>query len=421
MQRRQFMVRCAAVGGALLGRNTLDFSQRNLGLGGDSFAPRNTALPRATGVSGRIADVDGTTATVDLTGQEAQGTVRVRVVRREYPTGAPVNAGVSDRIRTVEAGDSETVRVTVPRNGRTPGPWFYEAQVQPAGDDAHAYLCESRPYQWERASGEEFASAERTTEGYGSVSDEWFERRAADNEYALSFRWRDAESDTWTVDYSVRRSTHEAATTRERGYVKTFEESLVSPIARDLAETLETEARRVSGPTEDEPGAEKPTTLASLDAGRRFDQFVRFVQRIEYARDAESMGTYDYNRTVPETLVAGIGDCKDRTHLLAGLLSASFDCETALLFQPGHVLLGVVPDDVPSLPYNIQTVTLSGRELVPIEPSLSVPVSYYANEPFIAAYGDGEWFHHDVGAIGRGVDDLVRDWVDKTDLLPQLF
>lgn len=421
MERRQFMARCAAVGGALLGRNTFKFSRRNLGLGGSHVTSGKPLLPRSTSVSGNLVDVDGTTVTVDLTGSEPDGPVRVRVVRREYPMGGAVTAGVSDRVQTPDPGESERVRVTVPRDGRTPGAWFYEAQVESVtGDDARAYLCESRPYQWPSASGEELATADRVTQGYELVDEEWFERRVTGNDYVLSFRWQDPESDVWTVEYPIRRSTHEAAVAGERGYVQTYEQSLASPLVRDLAAALETDARpETTQPRgEDE---ETTATLASLDAGERFDQFVRFVQQIDYARDAASMDTYDYNRTPPETLVAGVGDCKDRTYLLAGLLTASFDCETALLFQPGHVLLGVEPSDVPSLPYTTQTVTLSGRELVPVEPSLSVPVSYYTNEPFVAAYGDGEWFHHDAGALGRGVDDVVKDWLDKTDVVPQVF
>lgn len=418
MNRRQFLKRSAAVGSALLGRDALEFSRQDLGVGSTFTAPRNHPLPRSERVSGRIANVEGTTAAVELTGRKSRSSVRVRVVRRAYPTGEVVNDGASDPLPALEAGDSRTVRVTVPRDGRTPGAWFYEAQVWPVADDARAYLCESRPYQWPSASGDELASADRVTEAPEPTTDELFERRLDGNEYLLTYRWKDARGATWEVDYRVRRSTHEAAVAGERGYVKTYEESLASPVVRDLAATLETDARRVSEPTGETSDAEESTTLASLDAGRRFDMLVRFVQHVEYHRDAASMETYDYNRTVPETLVAGVGDCKDRTHLLSGLLSASFGCETALLFQPGHVLLGVAAEDVPTLPSETRSVELGGRDIVPIEPSLRIPVGHHTDEPFVAAYGDGEWFYHDVGAVGGGIDDVARDWLDKTDLLP---
>ncbi|WP_232688742.1 hypothetical protein [Halobacterium zhouii] len=319
--------------------------------------------------------------------------------------------GVSDRALRVDAGASETIRVRIPRNDPPSGAWFYEVRVEPEADtDRPAYLCESRPYRWTGTSSADPEPADRVVAAPGPATENHFERRLDDNEYALAYCWQGSRGAEWSVPYRVRRSTYEAAVAGERGYVKTYEESLSSPVVRGLVDAL-ADARRTSQPAQAGTDASESPVLGDLDARRRFVELVRFVQHVDYARDAATLDTYDYNRTVPETLVAGVGDCKDLTHLLAGLLSTAFDCETALLFQSGHLLLGVAAADVPALPYEPDSVVLGGRELVPIDPSLDDRIGHRTDEPFVAAYGGGEWFYHDVGALGRGVGDVARDWL----------
>ncbi|WP_232702184.1 hypothetical protein [Halobacterium wangiae] len=375
--------------------------------------------PRDAGISGEVERVAGSDVTVDVTCHDPRPEFEVVVVRREYPTGEVLGRGASERLRAPDGGQSSSVTVAVPRENRDPGAWFYEVYVRGAGEaEVEAYLCESAPFRWANGTGSELSAADRVTDAHPPVQGTWFDRRLAGNDYVLTYRWQDADDDVWSVDYRLRRSTHEAAVAAERGYTTTYEESLSSPVASDVAATLERDARCVS--RADEASGDAPT-LGALDAGRRFDVLVRFVQTLHYARDAESLGTYDYHRTVEETLVAGVGDCKDRTYLLAGLLSAAFDCETALLFQAGHLIMGVDLADVPALPYDVESLTLGGREYLPIDPSLRGPIDYYPDDPFVAAYGDGEWFYTDPAAMGAGVDDVVRDWLEKTDVAPQVF
>jgi hypothetical protein len=330
----------------------------------------------------------------------------------------------SDVVRADADASASTIDVDVPpgRFERERDPWFYEVYARPGpGRESRAYLCESAPYSWAPGGGVERAprvtnpdpSIER--DGFARRHDR-FVRRRDGNDHVLTYRWQDAAGDTRTVDYRLRRSTHEAAVDAERGYVRTFEESLSSPIAADLLSQLDATAR-VTGDDADshrEADATSSTDvgLASLSPARRFQSLVAFVQSIEYAYDAESTAAYDYHRTVEETLVAGIADCKDRTYLLAGLLAAGFDCETALLFQSGHVLLGVRPEDVPDISHDPDPVRIGDDEWVPIEPSLQIPVGAYLTHPFVAVYGAGEWRHHDASAIVRGADRVAGTLYD---------
>lgn len=420
MDRRRFLKRSAMVGGAFLTRDSLSFAKRNLGFGTvPESAPYARTPPRSTTATGRVEAVNGETASVNLNATAGRTSGRVVVVRREYPTGDVLSSGVSDRV-TLDESDRNLTRVDVPRRERNPGTWFYEAYVRSdAEDERRGYVAESAPFRWSDDAGVDATPADRVTAGLEPTSDGTFTRRLDGNEYVLTYEWQDSVGETWTVEYPVRRSVHEAAVAAERGYVKTYEESVASPIARDFADAMSSSARRTYPVSASKDGKEQ-TPLASLDAARRFDVLVRFVQGLDYARDIETMGTYDYNRTVPETLVAGVGDCQERTYLLAGLLSTAFDCETALMFQVGHVFLGVAPTDVPSLPYDVDTLSVNGAEYVPIEPSLVVPVGYYPDKPLIGVYDDG-WLYHDASAMARGFESTLREWLASSNPVARIL
>ncbi|WP_227134832.1 hypothetical protein [Halorubellus salinus] len=424
MDRRRFLTAGTVLGSGLLGDVTLRAARRHLGLWSAPPEPRATPAVRDRALSARVDAVDDDTVTVSLTATESREPIRVVVYRRTYPDGRVRSRAASDRVRVDADATGTTVTVDVAQDALEPDhdPWFYEVYARPGPDaEPRAYLCESAPYAW--TSPGSAVRAPRVADAASTVDGGAFERRHDGNDYVLTYRWRDVDDATWTVDYRVRRSTHEAAVAADRGYVRTYEASRENPIAAHLLARLDHSARRSDTPTgsdtatrtTDGGGVERPGTdggLASLDPGQRFDALVRFVQAIEYGYDADTVGAYDYHRTVEETLVAGVGDCKDRTYLLAGLLHHAFDCRTALLFQSGHVLLGVHPDDVPALPYDHDAVTIGDDDWVAVEPSLHVPVGYHTSAPFLAVYADREWRYHDAGAIVRGADRVLGTLTD---------
>lgn len=421
MKRRQFLKHGAAFGSAFLARDTVSFASRDLGLGeAGASMPSSRTPPRSDLVAGRVERVDGATVTVDLEATQRNVAGTVVVVRREYPTGDVLSRGVSDRVALNGAGLKTTTHVDVPRQERTPGAWFYEAYVRAESDDErHAYLAESSPYQWRDAEGTAAMPADRVTDALPPASGKQFSRFLDGNEYVLTYEWQDFEGDVWTVDYRLRRSVHEAAVAAERGYVTTYEESLSSAVASDFANAIMTEARRRDRESRSGETTAEQVTVDSLDPARQFDVLVQFVQGIRYASDSETLGQYDYNRTVEETLAAGVGDCQELTYLLAGLLASAFDAETALLFQAGHVFLGVEPADARLL-YDVDTLSVNGKAYVPIEPSLQVPVGYYPDEPLIAAYDDG-WQYVDPGAMAEGIGPTVREWLASSNLVPDVL
>ncbi|QLD87709.1 hypothetical protein HWV07_01120 [Natronomonas salina] len=408
MNRRRFLGATAAVTTGLLGNS---FASRNAGIGIGSGVARaasgDTVPSRATDVGGRVAAVDGATVTVDLVARDAAGPTRAAVVRREYPDGDVIADGHSEPVQLPEPGASATVDVEIPYGGYESGRWFYEVYTV---DDAGslAYLCESAPYRWRQRAEYGADRAERVTGGQEPIQGPKFGRRMAGNDYRLRYRWHDSADRDWDLQYRLRRSVHEAAVARERGYAKTFEESQTNPYARDLASAISSDAVVESDDTESE------TTAADLPAAEWFDLVVRFVQGLRYSRDVTTLGRYDYNRTVEETLVAGVGDCKDKTHLLAGLLGAPpLSCETAMLFQPAHVLIGVASADVPDRYDDRERLDLGGREFVPVDGSIRFDVGDYPDAPVTAAYGDDGWIHYDVGAIGSGLDRNLNDWFEQ--------
>ena len=409
MNRRQFLGASAAVTTGLLGVQTASFLGRNVGFGTGiaSAASVTTIPPRATAVRGKVADVDGRTVSVDLVAQGDVESVRLIATRRDYPDGTVVAEGRSEPVYFDAPGDEATVEVVVPDGGHDSGRWFHEVYVDRDEDDP-AFVCESAPYRWRQRTEYGAEQADRVTEGPAPLDRESFGRELAGNDYRLDYRWQDGEDRVWKLSYRLRRSVHEAAVTRDRGYARTFDESRSSPYARDLAASIATDA--VTDPDDEDD----VRTAASLSEGEWFDLLVRFVQGLRYARDVETTGAYDYNRTVEETLVAGVGDCKDKTHLLAGLLSAApLSCETAMLFQPAHVILGVAAGDVPDRYDDAPTVELDGSEYVPVDGSLRFEVGEIPDRQITAAYGDDGWFHYDAGALGRGLDRNVRDWVEQ--------
>lgn len=422
MNRRRFLGSGILAGSGLLGDATLRAARRHLGLWSAPPEPRATPAVRDRALSARVVAVDGGTVTVSLSATDSRGPLRLVVYRRTYPTGGVRARATSDRVRVDANATGTTVSVDVPEGALDRDPWFYEVYARPGADgEERAYLCESAPYAW--TSPGDAVRAPRVTDAASTVDGGAFERRRDGNDYVLTYRWRDADDATWVVDYRLRRSTHEAAVAADRGYVRTYEASRANPIAAHVLAHLDRSARRsdtasqsdTATRTVDDGRVEGRRTdggLASLAPGQRFDALVRFVQGIEYGYDADTVGAYDYHRTVEETLVAGVGDCKDRTYLLAGLLNHAFDCRTALLFQSGHVLLGVHPDDVPELPYDHDAVTLGDDDWVAVEPSLHVPVGYHTSAPFVAVYADSEWRYHDANAIVRGADRVLGTLTD---------
>lgn len=405
MDRRQFLAGGATVTGGLLGTRTLSAARRHLGLWSAPAPPRATPATRDPRLSARVEGASDDAVALRLRARDPRPPLSVLVVRREYPTGDALASAESETVRLDDADATATVSVDVPRRTRRSGPWFYEAYARPgANDGERAYLCESRPYRW--TAGDRSRRGPRTTDPLESVERERFQRHRRGNDYALTYRWQDVRGDAWTLDYRLRRSTHEAAVAASRGYVETYEESLASPIARDLVDAIDADARRLDGGDDADPSAR------SLPPGERFDRLVTFVQALRYANDHRTSTAFDYHRTVEETLAAGVGDCKDRTYLLAGLLAAAFDVDTALLFQPAHVLLGVAPDDVPDLPYAYRALEIDGDRYVPIEPSLDVRVGRYVDTEFVAVYADGDWQHADADAMVEGAGRVLERFLD---------
>jgi hypothetical protein len=128
---------------------------------------------------------------------------------------------------------------------------------------------------------------------------------------------------------------------------------------------------------------------------------VRYVQSIQYALDSETKGSHDYHRTVEETLVDCLADCKDTTYLLSGILSQEpFGYATALVFQSNHVLLGVRGDDLPGEYRDADRLAALDGEYVPIETTARWPVGTCPDRPTVAIFDGERWPYVNTDALG---------------------
>ncbi len=73
------------------------------------------------------------------------------------------------------------------------------------------------------------------------------------------------------------------------------------------------------------------------------DFVLSFVQSLPYTLDDVTTGYDEFRRYAIETLIEGGGDCEDTTILAAAILRG-LEEETALIFTPGHIALGVHGD-----------------------------------------------------------------------------
>ncbi|MCY3743002.1 MAG: hypothetical protein OXH00_18455 [Candidatus Poribacteria bacterium] len=82
------------------------------------------------------------------------------------------------------------------------------------------------------------------------------------------------------------------------------------------------------------------------------DFVLSFVQSLPYTLDDVTTGYDEFRRYAVETLIEGGGDCEDTT-ILVGAILRGLGEETALIFTPGHIAIGVSGDFTgSSLTYN---------------------------------------------------------------------
>lgn len=218
-------------------------------------------------------------------------------------------------------------------------------------------------------------------------------RRLVNGTYHLTYTWFDYRERPWEFQHRLDQETYEATQRQPRGMFLSFDRARSSPYGGEIGRDIL--ARATSSAV---------TGVESLTPAERLELVVSFTQSIEYARDEESTGSYDYHRTIEETLVDGVADCKDATYLLAGMLSnPPFDYRTAMVISDsdsavGHMYLGVHRDDLPE-PYQ-SAKTVPGGTYVPIESVSSMPVGEREDFAVLTVY-DGGFHYIDIGSILR--------------------
>ncbi|WP_255171406.1 hypothetical protein [Natrononativus amylolyticus] len=400
MNRRQFLL-CSFGGFSVVsGFTGLRYGQAYFGWGAPTFTPPTEPVPWESTVGGRIRSVDADGIVVELTAhRRVHDPFVVAVQERAYPDGE-VGGVVHSQPETIdEPGSTTKLSLPLPSELRSVDRTrFYEVFIQRRPDDDGAdsrirFLCESRPYRMHDRSGDSVTPWSRQYAVRPEPETAGVTREQSGSELTMTYTWPDAGDEQRSVEHRIRRSAYDAARGHSRGHVRTYEETISHPEVATLARTIE-EALRSSAMT--------PMNAETVvDAATHFEALVRFVQHLPYGHDQEVLERFDYNRTAEETLVDGMGDCKDKTNLLAGLLEQSrLECNTAFICQPSHIFLGVSLADVPTELENAeQTIEINGRTYLPIESTSPTPLGEYRDTDPITAVYDGEWVYYDPTAV----------------------
>lgn len=403
MNRRHFLAGSIGTLTAVTGVTGRTYGRSYFGWGASAFAPPTEAVPWETAIDGQVRAVDDETIRVRLEPRRRiRAPVVVSVRERTYPDGDAGAVVHSRPAHLGEPGSARSLALPLPDELRSAsGSWFYEVYVQrrprdDAAADRMRFLCESKPYRMRDSRRKTAVARPREYRVRPAPAAPGFSRDRSESAFALRYEWSDGRGDGGerrSVGHRIRRSAYDAARGHRRGHVRTYEETLEHPDVAALARAIESEVSRSGSPPGDAPH--------STDARTHFLALVRFVQHLPYGHDQDVLEKFDYNRTVEETLVDGMGDCKDKTNLLAGLLERSrFACNTAFICQPSHIFLGVSPADVPdSLEPREKAISVGGNEYVPIETTGPEPIGAYRDaDPITAAY-DGEWVYVDPTAV----------------------
>lgn len=212
-------------------------------------------------------------------------------------------------------------------------------------------------------------------------------RLIRDSYYEMGYKWHTQDGRQWSTTCTIDKEAYKPGTEAFRGYKRSFDIARSNPIASTLGNRL------------------RPPSLSQEKA---VDLAVRFVQSFDYARDIDSKGVHEYNRSIEEHLVEGIGDCKDGTYLLAGILSQPpFRLRTAVVIMPTHMLLGVHSTDL-SNKY-LDTDLLPDGEYVPIETTATRPIGYRPDDPVLLVY-DGTLKYGDPSSLDAAVAGQIEEF-----------
>lgn len=153
-----------------------------------------------------------------------------------------------------------------------------------------------------------------------------YRRRIENEAYQIDLQWESLAGTVKTVSTAIpQEKYHRTDQTYLRYYHTSFQNALESKTLNDISRDIR---RQI--------GLEPDTNVAESTEWLRREYLyatTQIVQRsIEHQLDEKSVDRLEYPRNVHETLVDGIGDCGDKTSLLAGLLHAAG-------FDTGYVLL----------------------------------------------------------------------------------
>lgn len=171
-------------------------------------------------------------------------------------------------------------------------------------------------------------------------------------------------------------------------------------------------------------GADFGTRLLPDSVDNELLALIEFTQHITYRQDTESTTTFDYVRYPCETLVDGVGDCQDKTVLIAAL-AADVGYEVGYAFFPGHVTPLVDTADIPTplLPLPDATVSVGETEYLVVEATKPHELGYmlHPKDDLILTF-TGELTPFNVGKITEhieyGVEQLSDEYPLPTDWLP---
>lgn len=285
---------------------------------------------------------------------------KLLVVRQKYPKNVildysisesvigGITTGIDDSAKSTSS-DLDIRTISLPVEPVVGELYFYRVYVVPTDIDeqqtsksVYGYLCETPPLTYNGKTVQEHA---RKHPPLPDLDTHRFTRKDTGNEFRLKYTWtngtRHQEVDALDISFDLSKSVLDDAFKRKRGHFETVRESKTNPLSTFLMGQL----------LEVHPYADltKSSRLSPREQEELLQTIFSFVSSIDYGIDLETVSIVDYIRTIEETLVAGVADCKDTTMLFIALASQPpLNLNPVVVIQPGHMFAAIPTNEIQS-------------------------------------------------------------------------
>jgi hypothetical protein len=146
---------------------------------------------------------------------------------------------------------------------------------------------------------------------------------------------------------------------------------------------------------------------------QKFKTLVEFTQNINWVRDLVSKNKFEYIRDPRRTVTNFIGDCKDSTVLLNGLMENVLDIDTVMFFAPTHIYSGIKYDSLTEdikdrVNKEYKSYSIEDEKYVPLESTGEYPIGREPVSSPMYMYYDKSYNIRDLDGLKKHLKKLPR-------------